>query len=374
MIKRSVPVDPGELADQVVKHATKKEEDRGEECWREVGPPVLSSGSAMLNVAIADRVDVAYPFGIIVNIVGDSHSGKTLLALSTLAEACYNSLFCEHRLIHDDAEFGNRFKIETMFGRKLAERLERPDAFGDRPRYSETIQDFELRIHRLLDQGCPFIYVMDSLDALSSDEEMDKTSANLTKREKGSKETGSYGDGKARHMSQILRMIVRRLEATKSILIIISQTRDNLDAFSFQTKTRSGGRALKFYSAVEMWLASGKKIEARDRVIGVNCLVGVTKTRMTGKARSVRFPVYYSYGIDDIGACVEFLVKEKIWSKSGSGTISGDLGGRKISGQSAKVIAAIEDADGIPALRELVQKAWDEVEESIRLKRKPKYE
>ena len=73
---------------------------------------LIPSGSIMLNLACSDRWDGAWKPGRIVNIIGDSSSGKTLLALSMFGEMGLREKFDEYRFIYDDAEHALDFDLE----------------------------------------------------------------------------------------------------------------------------------------------------------------------------------------------------------------------------------------------------------------------
>ena len=163
-----------------------------------------------------------------------------------------------------------------------------------------------------------------------------------------------------------------RIKQTSSFLSIVSQTRDNIDPMSPQKKSRSGGKALKFYATHELWLANGGAIKKKERIIGVKCKVKVSKNKLTGKVREVEFPIYYDYGIDNIASCVDFLVKEKHWPGGGSKRIE-PIGLDIESALRAKIINQIEKYDLEDELDAIVGKVWFEIEESLRLNRKPKY-
>ncbi len=65
----------------------------------------------------------------------------------------------------------SKLNLAKHFGRKMADRLEPPCLNAGTPWYSEKIEDFYLNLHEALDKG-PCIYVLDSMDALSSEEEV----------------------------------------------------------------------------------------------------------------------------------------------------------------------------------------------------------
>ena len=333
----------------------------------------VPTGCTLLNLVLSDRVDGGFGLGKMANIIGDSSSGKSLLALSLLAECAHRKEFDGYRLIYDEPEQACEFDIEGLFGRVTAQRIEPPRVDDEGlPVHSETVQDFHGNIHTLLDSGAPFVYILDSLDALDTEEDQKKAEEMIKARQRGGSVTGTYGMAKPKAMSWILRHIVGRLKETKSALIIISQTRDNINPLSFSTKTRSGGRALKFYCTHELWLAVKSVIKKRDREVGIYVKIKVSKNKLTGKREdSLSIPLYRAYGVDDIGASVDFLVKEKHWKKKGLKIVAEEL---DLECSRKKLIREIERKGLKEKLDKVVEKVWQEIEESLKLDRKPKYE
>jgi hypothetical protein len=337
----------------------------------------VSSGSTLLNLACADHPSIAFLKGGYYYLVGDSASGKTWLSLSCFAEACQNPAFNDYRLIYDDVEGGALMDIEHYFGKRVAKRLEPPfvDNHGKWGN-SSTIEDFYYNVSTLCGKGRPFIYVLDSQDALTSVAAGKKFKKQKEASRTGEQAAGSFGDGKAKYHSEHIREVLAEIRDTGSILIIVGQTRDSL-GYGFNPKTRSGGRALRFYAHLEMWSSVGKKLErnknGRKRVVGARCIVEVKKNRLTGKVgrdRSIEMPIYYGLGIDDVGSCVDFLVKEKRWSKVEGAVVARDF---KIRGPRHRVIAYIEDKGLEPRLREITGEVWKQIEEDCLVKRKPRY-
>jgi len=333
----------------------------------------ISSGCALLNLALSDKVEGGFGLGKMTNIIGDSSSGKSFLALSLLAECANSPRFDDYILVYDDVEQACEFDIRKLFGSRAAQKIVPPvsDPDEDEPAYSETIQDFHANVFRYLDRGDPFIYVLDSLDALDAEEDQKKAREILKARETGKDITGTYGMAKPKAMSWLLRQIVSKVKRTESALIIISQTRDNINPMSFTKKTRSGGRALKFYCTHEIWLAVASTIKKKDLPVGVNVRVKISKNKLTGKMRQVEFPLYYSYGVDDIGASVDWMIKTKTWKKKGGKYEAPGLG---LSATKKGLIRAIEDDPNLKKrLDRELQETWDEIERSLDLGRKPKY-
>lgn len=337
----------------------------------------VSTGSTLLNLAISDHTRIGFTKGGYYYLVGDSMSGKTWFSMTCFAEACLNPAFSDYDLIFDDVEGGAQMDIEGYFGKEVARRLQAPakDAKGNKV-HSDTVESFYHHLTDRLAKGRKFIYVLDSQDALTSTASEAKFVKRKTAIEQGNEAKGSYGDGKAKFHSEHLRIVLSKIRKLGCILIIIGQTRDNL-GFGFAEKTRAGGRALRFYANLEIWTSVIGKVQkivrGQKRTVGSKVQVELKKNRVTGKIgkdRSVIVPFTYGLGIDDVGSCVDFLVKEKHWKKS-NGSIDakeiGAVGGR------TEIIRQIEDKGQEPVLRKLTGKVWRQVEAECNTARKKRY-
>jgi recombination protein RecA len=332
--------------------------------------------STLLNLACSDNAEGGIGVGKIINIIGDSSAGKTVLCLSILAEICQLPEFEKYDIINDDVENALEIDLKKMFGKKLAKRIKPPcvDKFG-KPLPSDTVEDFLSNILDAADSKRPFIYLLDSLDALDAKDDQKKADEIREAKKKGTKAKGTYGGAKPKTLSWILRTVKAKLKNTNSILIIISQTRDNLNARSFETKYRAGGRALKFYCTHEIWLAVIKKltktIDGNKINIGSNVRAIVKKNKLTGKVREAEFAIYYDYGVDDTSSCIDYLLKWKVWKKKKSKIVASQFD--KTLAQS-KLIEYIESNPKYKhRLRKIVAKKYLEIEDKLKLGRRPKY-
>ena len=113
-------------------------------------------------------------------------------------------------------------------------------------------------------------------------------------------------------------------------------------------------------------------MRGKERKVGVNGVVRVKKNRTTGRDRQVNLPIYYSFGFDDIGACVDYLVEEKHWKKAKEGgEIAATEFGEKL--QRDDLIAHIEENDLEFDLRQLVSEVWHDIEAACAVQRKTRY-
>lgn len=325
----------------------------------------LSTGSTMLNLACTDHPARGFIKGHYYLIVGTSQSGKTWLTLTCLAEAARNPNFKDYRFIHDDAERGALMDIRRFFGKEVVRRL--------RTIRSYTIEEFYYNLDTANRKGRPFIYILDSMDSLTSKEE----TAYFEKRKKAhrlDKETeGSYGDGKAKVNSQNLRRALSPLSKTGSILIIVNQNRDKLTGFG--GKGRSGGWAMQYYATLEIWSDVVTRIKktyrGKERLQGTLCTLRVRKNRVRGKDRAIQMPIYNTYGMDDIGSCIDYLLSEKHWKKTKSGIITAPE--FDFEGKRKKLIDMISEEIMEKDLSMIAADCWKEIEDAIAIKRKPRY-
>lgn len=322
---------------------------------------LIPSGSTLLNLACSDDYQGAYSIGKVINIIGDSSSGKSFLALSCLAECSMIKPFDEYDLYYDDAEDALEFDIKKLFGEKLSNRLILSSN-------SDTIEDFYGNIIKVIKKDKPFIYILDSLDSVSSVDEQKRAEVYGS----GKIPDGSYKMDKPKLVSEILRVITRDIKQKEALVAIVSQTRDNIGfGAMFKPKVRSGGTALKFYCCHEMWLAIRSPMKEKNREIGVVTQAKVTKNKLTGKKnRTVNFPINYFYGIDDITSCVNFLVEEKYWEKNKSKIIAKEF---DIEATEKKLVAEIEEKNLENDLRLIVADVWKNIENEIQPDRKSKY-
>ena len=344
---------------------------------------LIPSGITLLNCACSDDPAGAFVLGQIVTLPGGSVSGKTMEVLTMLAECCADKRFDEYDLFHDDGEEAvSGIDIPYLFGHLLAERM-KPSAFDEEaqePIPSETIQDFKGRILRLCkDSKKPFIYILDSLDSLTTVEEVEKEYKKAIAAAKSAEAVaelkGSYKTEKAKHVGEALRMIRSKLKKTKSALFIVQQIRANIGKTFGKETTTSGGLAPFYYSFHQVWMT---KIQNHTRTVGgIKKKIGsrtkaeVTKNKLNGKMQEVEFDIYYDYGIDDVAANVDFLVGCKWWGKEKETIIAHDLNMK--AGRSG-LIEKIENERAEKELQKIVGKAWLEVEESMRINRSRRFE
>lgn len=251
----------------------------------------ISTGCTVLDRALGG----GWPLGRIVNIVGDSSTGKTLLAIEASAE--FAKKWPRGRVFYRESEsaFDDDYAAALGMPVDVVEKLP-PDEFL-------TVEDFQkdltARCAEVEKSRQPALYVCDSLDALSDDAEM-----------KADIDKGTYGTSKAKQMSRMFRMVTEEVSAANMCLIVVSQTRQKIGSM-FSQKTRAGGDALNFYASQILWLSHLEDIEKTrakvKRVTGIWVRAKVTKSKIALPKRTCDFAITFGHGIDNVRSNLDFL-------------------------------------------------------------------
>ena len=325
---------------------------------------LIPTGSTILNLECSGSIDGAFQCGKLTNIIGDSSSGKSLLALTALAECAITPAFDKYRLIYDDVEAANEFDITEIFSQTVEDRIVLYR--------SRTIEDFNDNVAKLLEAKVPFIYINDSFDALTSEAFQALDISNRKSRDKGDSVSGSYGDGKAKIFSDFCKNRIQDLKDTKSALLVISQTRDNLGfGAKFTPKVRAGGKALKFYACHEIWLSMKKQTKKLNKIVVSDVCAKISKNKLTGNRGEAEFPILRGYGVDDLISCITYLTKIGNWSGPANSINTKGFIPEKISRN--KLIEYIEQNDKENEIKQLCQDAFNELLEQLKPNRKQKY-
>ncbi|MXQ14625.1 recombinase RecA [Microvirga makkahensis] len=250
----------------------------------------VSTGSLGLDIALGVG---GLPRGRIIEVYGPESSGKTTLALQTIAEAQKKGGVCGFI----DAEHA----LDPVYARKLGVNLD--DLLVSQPDNGE--QALEIA-DTLVRSSSVDILVIDSVAALTPKAEIE----------------GEMGESRpglqARLMSQALRKLTGSISRTNTMVIFINQIRMKIGVMYGSPETTTGGNALKFYASVRLDIRRTSTLKDRDEPIGNQVRVKVVKNKVAPPFKQVEFDIMFGEGISKMGELIDLGVKANVVEKSGA--------------------------------------------------------
>jgi recombination protein RecA len=263
-------------------------------------PGWVSTGTAMLDVAISNRPYGGLPVGRITEITGLEQSGKSLVSAHVLAET--------------QKQGGVAVLIDT----ETAVSREFFDAIGvdvTKLLYIsvDTVEDIFETIDTIIEQVRKgdkdrlVTIVVDSVAAASTKKEMD---ADYDK--------DGYATDKAIIISKAMRKITNVIGRQKISVVFTNQLRQKLGVMFGDPWTTSGGKALAFHASVRIRLKNMGQIKAGERIIGIKVRAQVIKNRLGPPLRSADFDIFFDRGIDNFGGWLKVMKDNKLVKQGGA--------------------------------------------------------
>jgi len=330
-------------------------------------PKIEGVQSAPTGCTLLDLITVERPFGRVVNIVGDKSSGKTFLSIE-LINACRKKFGDKLKWIYDDAERGFSFDTNKLYGFDVIEDMCDPDFVP-----SETVEKLSVNLDYYTESVKDdefLIYVVDSLDALSSEAEIERIEERKKADKKGeSLSIGTYAMEKSKFLSELFRILIGKIQDSNCLIIIVSQVRDNVGVSFGEKHRRSGGKALDFYAHTCLWLAEAEKHRQKNRVTGVTIKAKTKKSKTSRPFREGLIDIIFDYGVDNIGTNINYLFDLKTpEGKTRAKRTKVEWDGEEHTRDS--LIAFIEENNLEDELAKRVVDKWEAIEASIASNRK----
>lgn len=231
---------------------------------------VISTGSLWFDAATGIG---GLPRGRVIEIKGPEGSGKTSLALHTIAEV--NKL--GESALFIDVEHALDPSLATNIGVD-------PDLFAlSQPYCAEEALDM---IHDGVISGKFGVIVLDSVAALSPRAEIE----------------GEMGDSQvglqARLMGKALRKLTGIVSKTNTLVIFINQIRQKIGIMFGNPETTSGGNALKFFASMRVDIRAGDKIKSGENIVGNQVTIKIIKNKLAIPYKIIKTDFIYGHGFN----------------------------------------------------------------------------
>lgn len=286
----------------------------------------LSTGNAMLDVAISNRPYGGLPVGRITEITGLEQSGKSLLSAHLLAEAQRKGGVAV--LIDTETAVSREFleAIGVDISKLLYVSVDTVEGIFEA---CETI----IEQVRKGDKDRLVTIVVDSVAAASSKKEME---ADYDK--------DGYATDKAIIISKAMRKITNMIGRQSIALVFTNQLRQKMNAMFGDPWTTSGGKALAFHSSVRLRLKNMGQLKSVDRIVGIKVRCQVIKNRMGPPLRHADFDIFFDRGIDNYGGWISVMKDQKLVKQAGAWYTYTDIeSGEEIKFQSKDFISILKD-------------------------------
>jgi len=346
MAKKSKPVEGGdplsgrdELASVLADNLNKKFKDMKAAYFLgdDVAPTDLtewvSTGSTLLDLAIANRPNGGLPVGRIVEVTGLEASGKSLIMAHVLA----NTQKKGGLAVYIDTENALSEEFLRAVGVNVNDMLYLP---------MDTIEDIFEAMENIIET-----VRKSSKDRLVTIV-VDSVAAATTKIEQEADyDKDGWATAKAIIMSKALRKITGMIGKERILVCFTNQLREKLGVMFGDKYTTSGGKALPFHASCRIRLKGLEKLKSKngtvEQIIGVRTEAQIVKNRMGPPFKKANFDIYFDSGIDDVNSWLTLLKDYEVIRQSGSWYMMTGPDGQELKFQAKDWRAMVSEDDDL---------------------------
>lgn len=236
----------------------------------------LDTGFAPLNKIMSGKYDGGLPYGRIVEMFGDSSTGKTALASAWMTECQRVGGYAA--FIDFERSFNSDFAKEGGLTTDNKQwRYFRPKTWEEGNTFAAKLCKL-VREQKVIDPAAPILIVFDSIAAAiprsSIDKGMDEYNMNDT-------------TALARATSSTLKVMAHFAEEYNAIFLYLNQIRLKPGVVYGDPRTTPGGRATEYYATIRLALSRTKNMgkmegEKTKSLLSQTISIQCTKSKLTG--------------------------------------------------------------------------------------------
>lgn len=265
----------------------------------------IDTGYPPLNKIISGRYDGGLPFGRLVEMFGDSSTGKTALATAWMVEA--------QRMggVAGFMDWERSFNVDLAEGFGL--NAERPYWIYGKPRTWEEGNTVAakacraIRESKFIKPDAPILFVFDSIASAlpksMAEKELDEYSMNDT-------------TALARVTSTTLKVMAQVAEDYNATFLYLNQVRLKPGVVYGDPRTTPGGRAMEYYATTRLALGRQKIMDTVDgekEMVGQNISIQSVKSKLTKPFQDTDMRMVFDEAgvarFDRIASMLEHLIK-----------------------------------------------------------------
>lgn len=272
----------------------------------------LNTGHPLLNDAISGSYHGGLPVGRIVEMFGESSTGKTAIATAAMIEAQRLggvAAFMDHENSFDhELAVGNGLNINERWVFK------KPDSFEQS---IDTVVKAcaAIRERKLISPDAPIIFVFDSLASMVPKSKLDKDSAEFNMND---------NTALARATSAAFPALAKHCERHQFLALFLNQVRTKPGVMFGDNTTTPGGSAPEYYSSVRISLTRAqitKVVKGDKQIIGQKVTANMKKNKVHRPFEKAKWDFRFQDDgtgmFDPVGSVLDVLIDQGAVKKGG---------------------------------------------------------